>query len=144
MGWIAFVLLVVASTALSLELPRALWPRPHMSKLGHADPARLWTVPLAVGLGALFLAGLLVVLNGGAFGNGPVSSLGFIASFVGAASLFCLPLLYFIERGEDLNEDDGSGAIHAPEPVGTRMAFGFALGVAFIAAGILLIWAGGA
>lgn len=142
MGLIGFVLLVVASTALSLELPRALWPRQHMSKLGHADTAGRWKLPLAVGLGALFLACSMVVLNGGAFGNGPIPSLGFIASFVGAASLFCLPLLYLMERGEDLYHDDG--AIHAPDPVGTRMAFGFALGVAFIAAGILLIWAGGA
>jgi len=143
MGLFTFVLLVISSIALSLELPRALWPRPYMRALKLANPTQRKKFPLIVGLGSLLLASLIVILNGGVSGNGLIASLGFCAFFVGAASYFCLPLLYFIERGEDL-EDDDNGAMHAPDPVGTRMAFGFAVGTAFLGAGLFLIWATGA
>jgi len=143
MSFLTFVLLVITSIALSLELPRALWPRPTMHALELAKPARRKKFPLAVGLGSLLLASLIIILNGGISGNGLIARLGFCAFFVGAASYFCLPLLYFIERGEDLADDD-NGAMHAPDPVGTRLASGFAVGTTFLGAGLFLIWATGA
>ena len=141
MAIIVFILLVVTSVALCLELPRTLWPRAVSDTSRQGGPPRTPKVPLTIGLVAGAMSLIIVVLHGGAFGNGPVASVGFCMTFIGAAAYFCMPLLYFIEHGENLHWDDGSGAMHAPGRAGTRLAFGFGMGTAFLAVGVLLIWA---